>query len=283
MPFQRYIGLRKYLYGNPGADPGELLLQESGHLVAAGGLRHLEECSKFYSLRMWFYLLRLWREDFGRPLEQVLGPERVLVHDPGMRVHYRGPFEVFQHRLLPHHVPAPQLHLYPGPALLLPHHEVVPDHFGSVPLGIQHQFDLIRHVLVLHLRSDDGRSAGRELSVHDRSRYPQPLLSPGLPQAVESRTVQKPSEDMGDLFLHYPRAVVLDYQSELVSADLLYLDEDLGQYLGLLTHIQRVVHRFLHGCDHRPGEAVKTKYVLVPLEELRDRYLLLLLGQFLSD
>ena len=78
------------------------------------------------------------------------------------------------------------------------------------------------------------------------------------------------------------RAVVGHGDAEAVLADLPDHDLQLGQDARLLAGVEGVVHRLLHRGDNGPCGGIEAQELLVALEELRDRYLLLLLRQLIS-
>ena len=96
---------------------------------------------------------------------------------------------------------------------------------------------------------------------------------------MEPRPVQKTPEDVGHGAVDDPGTVVLDGHRVLLLAHLRDLDHDVREDLRLLAGVERVVDRFLHAHQERFGAGVEPEDLFVLLEKLRDRYLVLLVGE----
>src|SRR2546425_4868185 len=103
----------------------------------------------------------------------------------------------------------------------LPDHEVFFDHVRPVLLRIQDEFDFVGDVLLCDLRSNLRWLAGRDLTVHDRTRNAKTLLSAPLSAAKKSRSVQQASEDVCNFFLDDARSIVFHDHDEFFFVDLL--------------------------------------------------------------
>ncbi len=176
-----------------------------------------------------------------------------------------------------------ELDLEPRPVRPVPVDLLVADDLRLVGLGLDHQLEPVSLLPRPRPGDDQSRGAGGELGVQHRRRYPDTLLPPALPDLVEPGAVEEFPEDEGDVLRHNPRAVILDRYPVDLGIDLSHADKDIGEHLRLLAGVERVVHRFLDGGDDTARRRVKTKKVLVLLEELCNADTPLLFGEILSD
>ena len=107
-----------------------------------------------------------------------------------------------------------------------------------------------------------------EQSVHAGCRNADTLLTPGLLQTVEFRSVQEFTEDLRHLAPDDSGTIILDDDAEAILGDLCDGDEDFGQDLGFLTRVECIVDRLLDGRQQRLGRIVKAEEVAVLRKEL---------------
>src|SRR3989442_10333236 len=100
---------------------------------------------------------------------------------------------------------------------------------------------------------------------------------------MESRSVQEASENVGNLFLHDSRAVVLDDDQELVLVYLVDFDEDVRKDLRLFARVQTILGSLLDGGQEGFRRRIVAEDLLVSFEELGDADLPLLLRQLFGD
>src|SRR6266508_6642977 len=154
---------------------------------------------------------------------------------------------------------------------------------GAVLLRVEDELDLIGDILFLDLRTNLRRLPGRDLAVHDRARDPETLLAATLGATEESGSVEQSPEHIGDFLLHDARAVVLNDDEEFVLVGLADLDEHVGKYVRIGGGVQRIVNSLLDRGEERLRRRIVAEDLLVPLEELGDADLALLLREFFRD
>ncbi len=227
--------------------------------------------------------LRLRREVLRRSLEDDFFAFGRPICDARMGIHDRRGLQVLRDRLLSRIIAALQRDFDPRAMGPLPDYEVFFDHVRPVLLRIQDEFDFIGDVLLCDLRSDLRWLAGRDLTVHDCTGNAKTLLSAPLSAAKKSRSVQQASEDVCHFFLDDARSIVLHDHDELVFVDLLDLDEDVREDVRIGPRIEGIVHPLLDRREEGFRRGIVAEDLLVPLEELGDADLPLLLREFLRD
>src|SRR3989442_2181800 len=100
---------------------------------------------------------------------------------------------------------------------------------------------------------------------------------------MESRSVQEASEDVGNLFLHDSRAVVLDDDQELVLVYLVDFDEDVRKDLRLFAGVQTILDSLFDGGQGGLRRRIVAENVVVKFEDLGDADLPLLLRELFGD
>ena len=160
---------------------------------------------------------------------------------------------------------------------------LVAEYLGLVRLDADPELEPVRGLVRARPGRDHGRQARRQLGVEHGRRDPDPLLTPALPDLVEARAVEELAEDVRDVLGDDPRAVVLDRDPEGLGTGPTDLDLDVGEDLGLLAGVERVVDGLLDRGDHPADGRVEAEQVLVLLEELRDRDRTLLPRELLSE
>src|SRR5712691_4231179 len=104
-----------------------------------------------------------------------------------------------------------------------------------------------------------------------------------LASRMKSRSVEQPPEHVGHLFLHDSGPIVFDDDEELVFVNSVHFDQDVREYFRLLGGVECVLNSLLDNREERLGRRVVAEDLLVPLEELGDADLALLLREFLRD
>ena len=199
-----------------------------------------------------------------------------------MRVRDDRLLEVLLHARSTAAVGGHELDLDARAVLLVPVDRLVLHDVGLVALRVDAKVDLERRTPLARLARDDDRLARRQLPVKPRGADADALLPARLFEAVKLRPVEELGEDLRDLRLHDPRAVVLDRDAEarrlagrrgrLHLGD---LDDDLGEDAGLLAGVEGVVDGFLDGREQRLRRVVEPEQVAVLREELAHRDLAL--------
>src|SRR3989441_1280367 len=266
-----------------GRDPHELLLEERGQLVGFRLLHHGHERAELDAMRVRRNFLRLRREILRGPLEDDFFAFGRPIRNACMGIHDRRGLQVFGDRLLSRSIAALQRDFDPCAMGSLPDHEVFFDHVRPVLLRIQDEFDFVGDVLLCDLRSNLRWLAGRDLTVHDRTRNAKTLLSAPLSAAKKSRTVQQASEDVCHFFLDDARSIVFHDHDEFFFVDLLDLDEDVREDVRIGPRIEGIVHTLLDRSEEGFRRGIVAEDLLVPLEELGDADLPLFLREFLRD
>ena len=100
---------------------------------------------------------------------------------------------------------------------------------------------------------------------------------------MEPGAVQEAAEDVRDLLLHDPGPVVLRDDEELVLPRLLNLDADVREDARVLASVEGVLAELLDDRQEGLRGGVVPEDLFVPLEELRDGNLPLLLRELLGD
>ncbi len=203
-----------------------------------------------------------------------------------MRVRNGRLLEILLHAGAPSAVRRDELHLDAGAVVALPLDGLVFDDVGLVAFRVEPDAHAKRGAPLAGLRSDDDGLARRELGIETRCADPDPLLPAALTEPVKLRPVEELREDLGDLRLHDPGAVVLDDHAEARFGDHLLrlplgwcstpatelddLDEQLRQDAGFFASIERVVDGLFHRGEQGFGRVVKPEQMAVLGEELRD-------------
>src|SRR5207245_10062 len=200
-----------------------------------------------------------------------------------MRMYRRLGRQVFVCRLLSRSIAPLQRDVVPSAMGSLPDHEVFFDHVRPVLLRIEDEFDFIGDVLLCDLRSNLRWLAGRDLTVHDRTRNAKTLLSAPLSAAKKSRSVEQASEDVCHFFLDDARSIVLHDHDEFFFVDFLDLDEDVREDVRIGPRIEGIVHTLFDRREEGFRRGVVAEDLLVPLEELGDADLALFLREFLRN
>jgi hypothetical protein len=264
-------------------DAAEVVLQERGDLAGLGVLGHVLQLAELDPQRVGLDLDGLGRQLLAGAREHGRRPVGFDERELGVRVDDAGGPQVLVDRLLAAHVAAGHRDLEPRAGVLVPVDDLLVDDLGLVLLGVEPEVDLVGGVVGSHACADGGGLAGGELAVHDDGADADALLAAALPDAVELRSVEQPAEHLGDLALDDAGAVVLDDEGVLVVVALVDLDADVGQHVALLAGVEGVVDALLDARDEGSGRVVEPEDVLVPLEELRDGDVSLLVCKFVRD
>ena len=113
------------------------------------------------------------------------------------------------------------------------------------------------------------------VTVHEQAPDADALLPAALAQSMELGAVEELAEDAGNLILQDPRPVVGDLDPVAVLLDGRDHHPQRRMDAGLFASVERVVDRFLDGCEQRLGRAVEAEEVSVLGEELGNRDLAL--------
>ena len=149
------------------------------------------------------------RQIVGDPLIDQRFIFRGAVGDVDMRVGHGGLLHVAVHRPAAFLVHSLQFHGHPGAVVHLPFDGVVLQDHRGVLYRVQADFEAVGRLFLSDARDDPDRLAGGQLGVHAGGGDADALLAPLLFQAVEFGAVQQFAEDLRDLGLDDPRAVVL--------------------------------------------------------------------------
>ena len=97
------------------------------------------------------------------------------------------------------------------------------------------------------------------------------MLPPGLLQGVEFRSIEKFSENFGNLRFDDPGTVVLDRNAETVFRQLPDLNLESGQNSRFFAGVQRIVDCFFDGGQKRLLRIIKSQQVAVLAEKFGNR------------
>ncbi len=239
--FRFDLCLGEDLVCDPVCDPGEIVLQErlDRFLLGVGGVFH--QVADLHPFWMGFDLLRFRREFVGRPFEYVYLAVGVVEFYTCMGVDDRRLFEIFEDGLLTGDIPSFGGIFDAGPVFLsFPCECLIVGHYGAVGLRVHGYVHLpCDLVLAFYLGPYMRRFSGVDVPEHDGRGDTDTLLSSGLPQCVEPRTVQETSEYVRDHLVDDTGTVVfLVYDIIVVIVAVTHLDDDVREETRFLAGVQ---------------------------------------------
>ncbi len=175
------------LLGCHSPDSHEGVLEECGQTLPVCVSEHLNQCPEFDSRRVRFDLLRALRRQIARPFKDRAFAVRVGQRESRMRVHNRCVSQVLDNRLPPPlNVRRLDLKLDSGAVWRIPVNFSLLENLWLIRARVNHQFAVVRRLVVTDLRDDSCRLPGAELRIQNRCADPDALLPPRLLQDMKT-------------------------------------------------------------------------------------------------